>query len=129
MGSLKLPRKLRKAGYEILTHKKKYKGQQGIPDPKVIADCGKAGHVLLTGDGALESLWAVEIEAARLAVVILSNNSDGADKWGARLALGKDDILKKLRQHRKPCAIRFGVNAKVNFVRLYGPRRGKLIPI
>jgi hypothetical protein len=129
LGSTKLPRKLRRAGYKILTHKEKYRGQQGIPDPKVIADCGKAGHILLTGDSGLETLWAVEIEKARLAVVILSNNSDGAIKWGARLATGRQDILQKLKLYRKPCAIRFGANAKVNFVRLYGPKRGKLIQI
>jgi predicted nuclease of predicted toxin-antitoxin system len=127
LGSAKLPGILRKAGFPIVTHKTKYKGKQGIPDPQIIADCGKNNLVLLTGDGRLETLWAAEIQKARIAVVILTNNTDGAPAWGARLAAGKQDILMKLRKYEKPCALRFGVNAKVTIVRLYGPKRAKLI--
>ena len=129
LGSAKLPQMLRKAGYQIVTHKTKYKGKQGIPDPPIIADCGSDNLILLTADGALETLWAAEIQQARIAVVILSNNKDGSAVWGARLSAGKQDILARLQQYTKPCALRFGVNAKVTCVRLYGPRRAKLITL
>lgn len=112
-----------------MTHKTKYKGKQGIPDPQIIADCGRDNLVLLTADGALETLWAVEIEQAGIAVIILTNNKDGSSVWGARLAAGKKDITARLNKHRKPCALRFGVSAKVVTVRLYGPKRAKLITI
>ena len=129
LGSINLPNILLTAGYQVVTHKTKYKGQQGIPDPQIIADCGRDNLVLLTADSQLETLWALEIENARIAVVILANNTEGATTWGTRLTAGKLDILAKLRQHQKPCAIRFGKNSKVTHVRLYGPRRGKLIYI
>jgi hypothetical protein len=112
-----------------VTHKTKYKGKQGILDPQIIADCGKDNLVLLTADGALETLWAVEIQLAAIAVVILTNNKDGSSVCGKRLVAGKKDITAKLNKHKKPCALRFGVNAKVVSVRLYGPKRAKLIPI
>ena len=127
LGSSKLPGILRRAGYQIVTHKSKYRGRQGISDPPIIADCGRDNLILLTADAQLETLWAAEIQQARLAVVILANNKDGADAWGARLAAGRQDILTKLSIYRKPCALRFGVNAKVTCVRLYGKRRSKLI--
>ena len=124
-----MPQILRKAGYQVVTHKAKYRGKQGIPDPPIIADCGKDNLVLLTADGQLETLWAAEIQQARIAVVILTNNKDGSSVWGTRLTAGKQDILAKLKKYKKPCALRFGVNAKVTMVRLYGPRRAKLITI
>jgi hypothetical protein len=129
LGSAKLPQMLRAAGYQVVTHKAKYKGKQGIPDPPIIADCGRDNLILLTADGALETLWAAEILQARVGVVILTNNVDGSAVWGARLAAGKHDILEKLRQYLKPCTLRFGVSAKVTHVRLYGPKRAKLIKL
>jgi hypothetical protein len=129
LGSFKLPEILRQAGYKIVTHKAKYGGRQGISDPPIIPDCGTDNLVLLTADAQLETLWAAEIEHARIAVVILANNIDGSALWGARLTAGKQDILEKLRQFKKPCALRFGKSAKVTKVRLYGPKRGKLITL
>jgi hypothetical protein len=129
LGSYKLPQILRKCGYKVVTHKKRYDNQQGILDPPIIANCGKENHVLLTADGKLETLWAVEIEQARLAVVILANNTDGAKVWGKRLKAGQADILERLREYRKPCALRFGVHGRVTHVRLYGKRRAQLITL
>jgi hypothetical protein len=129
LGSTKLPGILRKAGYQVIAHKTKYKGKQGIPDPQIIADCGKDNLTLLTADGALETLWAAEIQKAHIAVVILANNTEGSVVWGTRLTAGKQDILARLRRHAKPCTIRFGVNAKVTYVRLYGPRRARVITV
>jgi len=113
----------------VVTHQKRYKKQQGVLDPPIIADCGKVNHVLLTADGQLETLWAVEIEQARVAVVILANNTDGAKAWGKRLKAGRADILQRLREHKKPCALRFGVHGRVTHVRLYGKRRATLITL
>jgi hypothetical protein len=129
LGSSKLPTILRKAGYKVVTHKTKYKGQQGVPDPTVIADCSKDRQILLTADGALETFWAKEIEQAQIAVVILTNNKDGSTAWGARLKAAKQDIISKLNQYKKPVAIRVGTNSRVVSVRLYGPKRAKLILI
>jgi hypothetical protein len=129
LGASKLPGLLRKAGYKVVTHQKKYNKQKGILDPVVISECGRDKQVLLTADGKLEALWAVEIQIARLAVVILANNTDGAKAWGARLKAGKEDILRRLRENAKPCALRFGVHGRVTHIRLYGPKRGTLIPV
>jgi hypothetical protein len=124
-----LPGLLRAAGYKIVTHLERYGNLEGIEDPRIIADCGASKTVLLTADGDLETTWAAEIVVARIAVVILTNNRDGAAKWGARLAKGQQEIVENLRSHRKPCAIRFGSDAKVSKVRLYGKRRAKVIII
>jgi hypothetical protein len=129
LGSEKLPELLRQAGYKVVTHKSKYSGAQGIPDSQIIADCGRDKQVQLTADIRLETLWAAEIQRAGIAVVILSNNIDGASAWGARLATGKKDILENLRKHKPPCALRFGKGGRVTHVRLYGTKRARLIVI
>jgi hypothetical protein len=122
-----LPGLLRSAGYRVVTHFERYGNVDGIGDPKIIADCGTSKTVLLTADGDLETTWAAEILAARISVVILTNNKDGAVKWGARLAAGREEIVEHLRLYRKPCALRFGCDSKVSKVRLYGNRRAKVI--
>jgi hypothetical protein len=129
LGSTKLPGMLRRYGYKLITHRTKYKRQQGILDPQIIADCGRDNLVLLTGDGQLETLWATEIEQAKMAVVILANNTDGAKAWGKRLGSGRVDIMRRLAEHRKPCALRFGVHGRVTHVRLYGKRRASFITL
>jgi hypothetical protein len=113
----------------VVTHLERYGNVEGIGDQQIIADCGKTKTVLLTADGDLETTWAAEILAARIAVVILTNNCDGAVKWGARLATGQQAIIENLRRHRKPCAIRFASDAKVAKIRLYGKRRAKVIVV
>jgi hypothetical protein len=120
---------LRSAGYKVVTHFERYGNVEGISDPKIIADCAIQKTVLLTADGDMETTWASEIESAKISVVILTNNKDGADKWGKRLEKGKQDIVDHLRKHKKPCSIRFGCDAKVSKVRLYGKRRAKVIVI
>ena len=124
-----MPGLLRAAGYKLVTHFERYGNVEGIADPVIIADCGKTKTVLLTADGDLETTWAAEIETAKIQAVILTNNCDGAVKWGARLAKGRRAIVERLREHKKPCAIRFGTDSKVCKVRLYGKRRAKVIVI
>ena len=120
---------LRSAGYKIITHFERYGNVEGIPDQTIISDCGKYKNVLLTADADLETTWATEIETAKISVVILTNNSDGANKWGPRLATGRQNIVDMLRKHRKPCSLIFGRNSKVGKARLYGKRRAKVIPL
>jgi hypothetical protein len=120
---------LRAAGYKIVTHFERYGNVDGIADPIIISDCGKHKNVLLTADADLETTWAAEIENSKIAVVILTNNSDGANKWGPRLATGQKMIVDMLRKHRKPCALSFGRDSKVGKARLYGKRRAKVIMI
>jgi hypothetical protein len=127
LGKAKLPGHLRAAGYNVITHFERYGEIDGIEDPKIIADCGVHKTVLLTADGDMETTWAAEIAEAGIYLVILTNNSDGADKWGERLAKGRKAIVNKLREYRKPCAIIFGRDSRVCKVRLYGKRRDKSI--
>lgn len=127
LGKAKLPGLLRAAGYRVITHFERYGEVDGIEDPQIIADCGIHKSVLLTGDSDLETTWAAEIEQAKIAVVILTNNSDGADKWGERLIRGRTAIVEKLRSYRRPCALRFGRDCKVVKVHLYGKRRATTI--
>lgn len=101
----------------------RYGQVEGIDDPKIIADCAMHKTVLLTADSDLETTWAKEITAAKIAVVILTNNKDGADKWAERLKKGQPTIFEHLRKYKKPCVIRFTKEAKVSKVRLYGKRR------
>ena len=129
LGSIKLPDLPLAAGYKIVTHFERYGNIDGIADPVIIADCGIHKNVLLTADADLETTWAAEVMAAKLAVVILTNNSDGADKWGARLTVGQQMIVEMLRKHKKPCALSFGCDSKVGRARLYGKRRAKVIMI
>lgn len=127
LGKAKLPGHLRASGYNVVTHFERYGEVDGIEDPQIIADCGAHKTVLLTGDGDMETTWAAEIEKAKIHVVILTNNSDGADAWGQRLAKGRQAIVDKLREYKRPCAISFGRNAKVCKIRLYGKKRAKTI--
>lgn len=129
LGDNKLAAILRAAGYKVITHRERYGNVDGIPDPKVIADCGSEKTILLTADADLETQWAAEIRHARIAVVILTNNCDGAAKWGQRLTDGKEAILKQLRVRRKPFALKFSRDAEVTQVRLYRKTGGRIIPI
>jgi hypothetical protein len=129
LGTSKLAGILRTDGYKVITHPEWYGVREGVPDPEIIADCGAKKVVLLTADSDLETTWAAEIEVARISVVILTNNTDGADKWGARLIAGHKNLTEHLRKHKKPCAIRFSCDAKASKVRLYGKRRAKVFPV
>ena len=87
---------LRAAGISVVTHRERYGKVGSIQDPQVIADCGTAKTVLLTADSNLETTWAAEITKAKIAIVILSNNTDGATKWGQRIIQGMGKIRAQL---------------------------------
>jgi hypothetical protein len=124
-----LPGILRNADINIVTHRERYGKKPGIQDPQVIADCGQTGTILLTADSNLETTWAAEIRQAKIAVVILSNNTDGAKKWGQRIVDGMPEIEGQLRKRSKPCAIRLNPQGKVNQVRLYYKKKTRIIHI
>jgi hypothetical protein len=112
-----------------VTHRERYGKMRGIQDPQVIADCGTTGTILLTADSNLETTWAAEITKAKIGIVILSNNTDGAAKWGQRIIQGMDKIRTQLDKRRKPCAICLTVLAEVNRVRLYRKKGSSVIHV
>jgi len=95
----------------------------------VIADCGSTRTILLTADSNLETTWAAEITRAKIGVVILSNNTDGAKKWGSRIVQAMPDIVAQLKKRRKPYAVRLNAMGKVNHVRLYFKKSSRVIPV
>ena len=62
-------------------------------------------------------------------VVILSNNTDGAVKWGERLTNGREGLLAQLHKQKKPFAIRFNSRAEITHVRVYRKTGSKVIMI
>lgn len=120
---------LRAAGYNVVTHRERYGKVTGIKDPQVIADCGTTGTILLTADSNLETTWAAEITKAKIGVVILSNNTDGAVKWGQRIIQAMGKIRAQLDKRRKPYAICLTVLAEVSRVRLYRKKGSRVIHI
>lgn len=120
---------LRSAGINLVTHRERYGKVGGIPDPQVIADCGTTNTILLTADSNLETTWAAEITKAKIGVVILSNNTDGADKWGQRIIQGMAEICAQLNKRKKPCAVCLTPLGEVNRVRLYRRKESHVIHI
>jgi len=113
----------------VVTHRERYGKVTGIQDPKVIADCGTTRTVLLTADSNLETTWAAEITKAKIGIVILSNNTDGAVKWGQRIIQARAKIEAQLDKRRKPCAVCLTVLAEVSRVRLYRKKGSRVIHI
>lgn len=85
LGAYKLPAILRAAGFIVVTHLERYGSQRDTePDPSIAIECGKQKNILITADPDFEHTYGAEILLARIAVLYLVNNHDGADKWGAR---------------------------------------------
>jgi len=101
----------------------------GIKDPQIIADCKTYGTILLTADSDLETTWAAEIVQAKIGIVILSNNTDGAVKWGARIIKGQSEIIAQLRTRKKPYVLRLNSHGKVTHLRLYRKKGSRVITI
>jgi hypothetical protein len=87
---------------------------------------------LCTADSDFETLYGVEIYAAKVAVFILSNNK-GPDFWGPRINKIKEDIFLELRRRKKPFVGFINDTPRVWRIRLYrmnnGVLRTKDIPI
>lgn len=122
---------LREAGFRLITYWDDYGrvwGQQ-ISDPDLIAQCGRRNHVLITADSRAEYTYAAEIMNAKIAVILLSRNNDGAISWAQRLITAKDAIEEQLSTRRKPLLIRLALDGRLTQVRLYRRVGSKVIPL
>lgn len=129
LGSEKLAALLRPAGFDIVTHRERYQKRQDVLDPELIKDCGINKNILITADGDMETTWAAEILTAKIGVVILKNNNDGAPKWAMRIIFAKQEIQRMLKKYRKPLAARLSVDGCLTQVRLYRKRQGRVIKL
>ncbi len=129
LGAEKLAGILRAADFTLITHTQVYKDRQDVKDPEIIADCGKAKTVLLTADSDLEFSYAAEINAAKIAVFVLSNNNDGPEKWGPRIINARQDMEREIRRRRKSFSAQINAEGRVSRVRIYYRRKTKEIHI
>lgn len=122
---------LREAGFRLITYWDDYGrvSNQQIPDPDIIARCGEKKYVLITADGRAEYTYAPEIQNAKIAVILLSRNNDGAASWARRLITAKDAIEEQLTKRRKPFLVRVAIDGKLTQVRLYRKSGSKTIPL
>jgi hypothetical protein len=128
LGSEKLAAILRPAGFNIVTHHDWYGPQSTlIEDPRIIADCGKANTVLLTADSDLEFTFGAEIYAAKVAILILSNNNDGPARWGPKIVAAKIDITDQISLRKKPYVLRLGSDGTLTQIRLFRKRANRVI--
>jgi hypothetical protein len=112
---------LRDAGYNLVTYAEEYGSiyNQRIPDPEIIAKCGERKHILVTVDRKMEYTYAAEIYKARVGIVLLLTNNDGASSWKNRLLLAQKEIRKQIDTRRKPYLIRVALDGKLTKIRLY----------
>jgi hypothetical protein len=128
LGSEKLAALLRPAGFHLVTHHDRYGPQaQFVDDPTVIAGCGRSKTILLTADGNLEYTYAVELLTAKIAVLLLTNNSEGPAKWAPRIIAAIPEINRELRRQKKPFLMRLSVAGKLTQVRLYRKKGAEII--
>lgn len=120
---------LRAADFTLITHTQVYKDRQDVKDPEIITDCGKAKTVLLTADSDLEFSYAAEINRAKIAIFVLSNNNDGPEKWGPRIINARQDMERELRRRRKSFAAQINAEGRVSRVRIYYRKKTKEIHI
>jgi predicted nuclease of predicted toxin-antitoxin system len=129
LGAEKLAAILRAAEFTLITHTQVYKTRQNVKDPEIIADCGKARTVLLTADTDLEFSYAAEINEAKIAIFVLSNNNDGPEKWGPRIINARQDMDRELGRRRKSFSAQINTEGRVCRVRIYYRKKTKEIHI
>ncbi len=100
---------------------------QAVSDPEIIALCGKRKHILITADKRLEYTYAPEIRRARIGVVILSTNNDGAENWQRRLITAQESIREQISKRRKPYVIRVAKDGQLTLIKLYRKNADKTI--
>jgi len=67
----------------------------------------------------MEYTYAAEIYKARVGIVLLLTNNDGASSWKNRLLLAQKEIRKQIDTRRKPYLIRVALDGKLTKIRLY----------
>jgi uncharacterized protein with PIN domain len=102
LGAEYLPAELRAAGFRLVTHDEHFAKRQDVEDPEVIAECGRQGWYLLTGDGDLTRRWAREIRAAGIGVFCQTNNHQGPRLWVPRIVVAKPKILRAINKWERP---------------------------
>lgn len=128
LGKKIMPEMLRAGGFDLVTHCERYgSNDQKIMDPQLIADCGTHKNVLITADADLETSFAAEINAAKIAVILLSNNHDGPILWGPRIVAAKASIELELSRRRKPFLARLTAEGRINQIRMYYRRKTRVI--
>lgn len=96
-------------------------------DPEIIADCGKRKRILLTADGDLEYSFAAEIYNAKIAVLLLTNNTDGPLRWGPRIISALAEINRELSRRRRPFLMRLSAESYITQIRLYRKKGARVI--
>jgi hypothetical protein len=130
LGAYKLAAMLRPNGFDVVTHLERYGSQRDRePDPNIALECGRRKNILIAADPDFETQYAVEVRQAGIAVFLLSNNHDGADKWGPRIIKARDAILLEIGRRRKPFVAHINVDGEISLVRLYYKKKVKTIHV
>jgi hypothetical protein len=117
---------LRSEGFDLITHQEHFgKRAQGILDPAVISECKKIKRALLTADNHLPFTYAAEIRQSKIAVILLSNNHDGPDKWAPRIVSARLDIEREIHLRAKPFTAHVSTEGRVSYVMLYYRKKTK----
>jgi hypothetical protein len=120
---------LREAGYDLLTYTEEFGrvNNQQIPDPHIIAMCGERKHILITADRKMEFTYAPEIRSARVGIVLLLTNNDGADSWRERLITAQAAIREQIAMRKKPYLIRVATDGTLTIVKLYRKNKDEVL--
>jgi hypothetical protein len=119
-GRNRLAKILREEGFILITTFDEFgEADSKISDPTIIQDCGFKGRVLLTGDKELPYLWAKEIQEAKIAVFVVTNNNEKPEIWGPRIIHAKSDIWRELRRRDKPFTAIISTEGRVSQVRVF----------
>ena len=123
---LRLAAILRAAGFDVITHQAHYgSAVQIVSDPEVIEACRKLGRSLITADDDFLYTWAAEIRRAKIAVFHLSNNYEGPDIWGPRIASARLDIERELRNRAKPFTANISRDGRISYILRYYRKKTK----
>jgi predicted nuclease of predicted toxin-antitoxin system len=102
LGANFLPAALRKAGFCIVVHDEHFNRRQDVLDPEVIAECGKNGWILLTGDSDLPRRWVREVKSAAIGIFCQTNNHQGPRLWAPRIVYVKSKMIKAALNWNRP---------------------------
>ena len=74
---------------------------------------------MITADGNLEYTFALEITAAKIAILLLGNNNEGPAKWGPRIIAALPEIDRELAVRKRPFLMRLSADGTIAQLRLY----------
>ncbi len=85
-----------------MTHDEHFVRRQDVLDPEVIAEVGRHGWALLTGDSDMPRRWATDIRTAGIAVFCQTNNHQGPRLWVPRIIQARAKMFRALKNWEKP---------------------------